>query len=197
MIVLKEYYFGSFESDLGSVIGTRLPRWFGGTWHNHGCSELRAVAEEQRPAFVTCLYYSVLLDQGLCHHAHAAYKSSKLFDRYPKFCPGHGRGHMNPRGILRFPMHFGLVSPEDLLALAAPAARLFVYECVDTVEKLMPQVSLANFFYLLVNFPEVNFWSPRVTRRFPAETKVEQKFLEEMLAAIRECCFNRFATKGI
>ena len=67
------------------------------------------MAAEQRPAFVSCLYYSVLLDQGLCHHANAAYRNTELFNHYPKFCPGHARGHMNPRGILRYPMHFGCV----------------------------------------------------------------------------------------
>jgi hypothetical protein len=61
----------------------------------------------------------------------------------------------------------------------------------------LPQVYLPNVLYLLPNFPEVNFWEPREMRKFPAETKVEQKFLAEMLSAIRECCFNRFAKKGI
>ncbi|MFZ1007174.1 MAG: hypothetical protein WAN65_10075 [Candidatus Sulfotelmatobacter sp.] len=189
MIDLKEYYFGSFESALDSVIGTHLPRWFGGTWHNHGCPELRALAEEQRPAFVTCLYYSVLLDQGLCHHAHGAYKNAKLFDRYPKFCPGFNRGHMNPRGILRYPMHWGLVLPEELMELAAPAARLFITEFVDTVQTLFPQVYLPNVLYLLPRFPEVDFWELREMRKFPRETAVEKKFLVELLAAIRECGF--------
>jgi signal recognition particle subunit SEC65 len=41
----------------------------------------------------------------------------------------------------------------------------------------------------LVNFPGVNCWSPGVTRRYPEETKVEQKLLEELLAAVRECGF--------
>ena len=165
------------------------PRYFGGTWHTGGCSELRAVAEERRPAFVTCLYYSVLLDQGLCHHAHAAYRNTELFNHYPKFCPGTGRGHMNPRGILRYPMRFGLVSPEDLMELAAPAASLFIAEFVDTVQTLLPQVYLPNVLYLLPRFPDVYFWEPRECRRYPAEIKVEQKFLEEMLNAIRDCGF--------
>jgi hypothetical protein len=64
-----------------------------------------------------------------------------------------------------------------------------VYECVATVEKLLPQVSLANFFHLLVHFPEVNFWSQRVTRRYPKETAVEHKFLVELVNAIKECGF--------
>ena len=194
---VMEYYSASFVRDLDEVIGTDFPRYFGADWRTGGCEVLRKVPEENRPAFITCLYFTVLLDQGLYHHAHHAYKHTAVCAQQPKFCPGFNRGHLNPRAILRDPMHFGLVLPEDLMELAAPAARLFVYECVDTVEKLMPQVSPPNFFHLLLNFPEVNFWSPRVTRRFPAETKVEQKFLEEMLSAIRECCFQRFATKGI
>jgi hypothetical protein len=189
MIDLKEYYIASFKSDLNSVIGTHVPRYFGGSWRTGGCPELWAVAEENRPAFLTCLYFSVLIDQGLYHHAHHAYKNTALCAQKPKFCSAAGKGHMNPRGILRFPMHWGLVSPEDLLGLAAPAARLFVYECVSTVETLLPKVSPANFFFLLTNFPEVNFWSPRVTRRFSGEVKVEQKFLDELRAAVRECGF--------
>jgi hypothetical protein len=184
-----DYYPASFARDLDEVIGTHRPRYFGGTWRTGGCEGLRKVEENNRPAFVTCLYFFVLFDQGLYHHAHHAYKNTALCGQQPKFCSGPGRGHVNPRGILRYPLLSGLVSPEELMGLAAPAARLFVYECVDTVEKLMPQVSLPNFFHLFVNFPEVNFWSSRVTRRFPAETKVEQKFLGEMLSAIRECGF--------
>lgn len=75
------------------------------------------------------------------------------------------------------------------MLVAAPAANMILAAFVDTVGELLPEVSLTNFFYLLVNFPEVNFWSLRVTRRYPDETKVEKKFLVELLAAISGCGF--------
>ncbi len=186
---LMQYYFDNFGSDLDKLLGTETPRYFGGSWHNQGCPELNQVAAENRPAYVTCLYYSVLCDQGLCHHTHEAYKKNAMFPRYPKFCPGLGRGHMNPRGILRYPMHWGLVSPEDLMKLALPASDFFVPHYIGIIGEKFPKLSLANFFHLLVNFPEVNFWEPRETRKYSAETKVEQRFLAEMLAAIRDCGF--------
>jgi hypothetical protein len=187
---LNEYYFASFESDLDSVIGTLPPRYFGAAWRTGGCEQLRKVSEESRPAFVTCLYYSVLLDQGLYHHAHSLYKNTALCAQKPKFCPGiGGKGHMNPRGILRYPLRWGLVLPEELMELAAPAANLFVAEFVDTVQTLLPKVYLPNVLYLLPRFPEVDFWELREMRKFPRETAVEHKFLAEMLSAIRECGF--------
>jgi len=182
---LIDYYFDGFGTDLDRLVGTDAPRYFGAAWRTGGCSELKEVAAENRPAYVACIYYSVLFDQGLCHHAHAEYKQKARFRRYPKFCPGHGRGHMNPRGILRFPMRWGLVSPEDLMKLAAPAANLFVAEYIGIIGENFPKLSLSDFFYLLTRFPEVDFWEPRETRKYSAETKVEQKFLAEMLAAIR------------
>jgi hypothetical protein len=147
------------------------------------------VPEENRPAFVAYLYYTVLLDQGSFHHAHHAYKNTALCAQQPKFCPGQGRGHMNPRGILRYPTHFGLVSAEDLMRIAPAAASMILAVFVESAGELLPQLSLPNFFHLLVNFPEVNYWSSRVTRRYPAETAVEQRFLEEFLSAIKECGF--------
>jgi hypothetical protein len=139
---------------------------------------------------VAYLHYTVLIDQGLYHHAHRLYKNTALCGHKPKFCPGTGRrGHMNPRGIIRYPVHFGLVTAEDLMQVAAPAAAMILARFVETAGELLPRVFLPNFFHLLVNFPEVNYWSPRVTRRYPEETKVEQKFLEELLNAIRDCSF--------
>jgi hypothetical protein len=183
MTDVKAYYFGSFERDLESVIGNQIPRSFGGTWRTQGCPELEKVSSENRPAFVSCLYYSMLFDQGLCHDSDDEYRKSGLLGGYPKFKAPDKIGHMNPRGILRFPIHNGVVSSGDLANLATPAADLFVAEFADIVDKLLPQVSLANFFFLLTNCPEVNYWSPRVIRRYPLETKVEQKFLAELLNA--------------
>jgi hypothetical protein len=191
MIDPKKYYFASFVRDLDTVIGTDIPRYFGGTWRTQGCPELEKVAEVNRLAFVTCLYYSVLLDQGLCHHAHDVYKNTTLFDDCPKF-RAPGKGHMNPRGILRYPIHWGLVSSEGLMQLTVPAANLFIAEFMNPVGKLLPQVSLSTFFYLLTNFPEVNYWSPRVARRYAEETKVEQAFLAELINAWEQQNFGKY-----
>lgn len=183
MTDIRAYYFSSFERDLDAAIGTQLPRCFGGTWRTQGCPELVQVVRENRAAFIACLYYSVLLDQGLCHHAHSQYKRTDLFAPYPKFrVPG--KGHMKPREILRHPIHWGVVSAEELTELAAPAADLFVSECIDTITKFFPKTSPSDFFYLLTNYPAANYWSPRVVRRYPAEAKVEQAFLDEMLRVI-------------
>ncbi len=70
MIDLKDYYPASFARDLDLVFGNRRPCYFGATWRTGGCEELRRVTEENRPAFVAYLHFTVLLDQGLFHHAH-------------------------------------------------------------------------------------------------------------------------------
>jgi|SRR5271169_3121823 len=127
MINIKDYYFASFVRDLDKVIGTNIPRFFGGSWKEQGCPELEAVTGEFRPAFVACLYFSVLIDQALCHHAHDVYTESRLFVLYPKFNPGPDpdKRNMPPRLILRFPLHCGLVSSEGLSLLAQSSADLF------------------------------------------------------------------------
>lgn len=96
---------------------------------------------------------------------------------------------MNPRGILRYPMHSGLVSAAVLMRIAPAAATQILAVFVDTVGELLPEVFLPDFFFLLTNFPEVNWWSARVIRRYPKETAVEQRFLAELLNAIRDCGF--------
>ena len=91
MIDLEEYYFASFHTDLNLVIGTQRPRCFGGTWRTDGCPELRKVSEENRPAFVCCLYDSVLADQALYRHAYEVYPKTSLCEQSPKFCQGPGK----------------------------------------------------------------------------------------------------------
>jgi hypothetical protein len=120
------------------------------------------------------------------HHAHHLYKGTALCAQKPKFCAG--KGQMNPRGILRYPIHSGLVTAEDLMRVAAPAASQIIVAFVDTAGELLPQVFLPNFFFLLTHMPEVNWWNAREMRH-PEETKVEQKFLEEMLNAIKSLGF--------
>ncbi len=184
-----DYYSASFARDLDLVIGTSRPRYFGAAWRTGGCEELMKVAAENRPAFIACLFYTVLLDQGLYHHAHNLYKNTASCGQQPKFCQRAGKSHRNPRWIIRHALHGGLVTAEDLMRVAAPAATMILAVFVDTVGELLPQVSLPNFFHLLVNFPEVNFWEPREMRKYRQETKVEQNFLAELLSAIRECGF--------
>ena len=149
---LLDYYFGSFGSALDLVIGNRRPCYFGGGWRTGGCPELRAVAEENRAVFVACLYCSVLVDQALYRHAYEVYPKTSLCKQHPKFCQGPGKGQMKPKEILRYPMHWGLVSPEALMPLAAPAAHLFIVLC-ETVEMLLPQVSRWDLFYRLPHLP--------------------------------------------
>src|ERR1700722_15159785 len=184
---VKDYYFGSFVGDLDTVIGTNRPRFFGGTWRSRGCSELGKVEKKCRPHFVTCLYYSVLIDQALCQHPHDEYKKSRLFVLYPKFNrgPDPDKRNMNPRVILRYPLHFGLVSSDALESLAKPAADLFVAELVETVEKLSSKVNLSNFFCRLENWPRDGYVGPRDVRMFRNEIKVEESFWDEMLRAWR------------
>lgn len=182
---IKTYYCGIFQRDLDAVFGIHRPYYFGSTWRTYGCPELRIMAQQRRPAFLCCLYFTVLFDQGLYHHAHHAYKKSGLPECQPKFCPAPGKGHMNPRGILRWPMHWGLVSAESLMELTTPAADLLVALCAQMVRDSLPEVCWSDFSYLVTGFPEVSYWSPRVISRFPAETKVEQEFLTKMLNAIK------------
>jgi hypothetical protein len=184
---IKGYYSGSFVGDLDTVIGTNMPRFFGGTWRRKGCPELGKVAKEWRPHFVACLYYSVLIDQALCQHAHKIHKDSRLFEQYPKFNrgPDPDKGNMNPRVILRYPMYVGLVSSDDLTSLAKPAANLFIAELVETVEKLLPRVNLSNFFCRLENWPRDGYVGPSDVRKFRNEIRVEERFWAEMLSACR------------
>ncbi len=189
MKAVMDYYPANFESDLDLVIGTQRPRYFGGSWSTGGCPELMKLAAEIRPTFLAYLHYTTMFDQGLFHHNHHQYKNTALCGQQPKFCQGAGKAHMNPRGIIRYPIRRGLVTAADLMQVAAPAANMILAVFVDTVAELLPQVSLPNFFHLLVHFPEVDWWSPREARRYPAETAVEQRFLDELVGAIKDFGF--------
>ncbi len=189
LMKVMDYYPTDFSRDLDLVFGTQRPRYFGGSWSTGGCPELMNLAAEIRPLFLAYLHYTVLLDQGLYHHAHHEYKNTALCAQKPKFCQGAGKSHMNPRGIIRYPIRRGLVSADDLMRVAAPAANMILAVFVDTVAELLPEVSLPNFFHLLVHFPEVDWWAPREARRYPAETAVEQRFLDELVGAIKDFGF--------
>ena len=83
---------------------------------------------------------------------------------------------MRPREILRYPMHWGLVSSEALMPLAAPAAHLFIALC-GTVEKLLPQVSRWDVFYRLPHLPSrrerlVSACDSQVSRRDSGGTEI-------------------------
>jgi hypothetical protein len=183
---LNAYYREAFERDLEKVIGSHVPRYFGVNWRLGGCTELSQVAEPLRPYFVACLYYSVVIDQGICHHLHDTYSRSKLFSGYPKYCNGPSSGHKNPREILRYSCVHGMVDHDCLMILAEPAAQLFVPEIAETLQRYLPKANVGEFFYLWTGFPEMNCWSTRVARRFPREVLVEKSFFLHLRKAASE-----------
>lgn len=110
---------------------------------------------DNRPAFLVCLYSTVLVDQAMHAHFRQHYREFANLTKYPKFCHGLGQFHHNPRGILSVPVDQGIVAAQDVKDLLPAGMILLVDEVVDFFKKHMPQIEPSDFFLALVYDPDV------------------------------------------
>ena len=151
---ISEYYLGAFRGDLAAFVGTSSLPYFGHSWH-HGCPGLERISADSRASFLICLYFTVLVDQGMHAHCGAYYERFARLTQYPKFCHGLGQFQRNPRAILSVPIEQGLVGREELHALLDPGMELFVVETTSFFREHMPEISSADFFRALEYDPDV------------------------------------------
>lgn len=127
---VRDYYLNDFRADLANFMpDPRLP-YFGHSWE-YDCRNLDRIPPDRRPALLFCLYFTVLVDQGMHAHFRPFYAKFESLTKYPKYCRGLGQFQKNPRGILLYPVERGLVSQEQLERLLKDGMELFVEEIDD------------------------------------------------------------------
>lgn len=160
-MTLKEYYYRTFPSDLALLFRGFAPQEHAGIlalghiW-THSCTLLLQVPAAHRPQFLACLYFTVLVDQGV--HTHFCSESRRFEDltRYPKFRVGLGHpAHLNPVMIFETPIHRGLVAEDAVRRVIPEAMTLFVDETFSFFRDHMPQIQGQDFFDRLLADPDV------------------------------------------
>lgn len=151
---ITRYYHGPFRDDLAKLLGNSRTQHFGQGWQRR-CAGLERVLPANRPRFLMCLYFTVLVDQAMCAHYPQDYQEFESLTRYPKFCLGVNRQPQNPRTILTAPVEQRLVSADNLKRWAEPAMELFVSEVVEFFRDYMPQITSVEFFEMLLDDPDI------------------------------------------
>jgi len=152
--VIRAYYHNEFPRDLRRFIPQLDLPYFGHSWQSD-CGGLVKIAPEHRAKFLVCLYFTVLMDQGVYSHFQALYASFERLTRYPKFCHGLGQFQKNPRQILDSPVTLGLVSQDAVSQLIPAGMELFVSEVIDFCQRHFPELQPEVFFDKLVHDPDV------------------------------------------
>ncbi len=143
--LMYEYYHNKFAQDLGVFISESTTPYFGHHWIS-GCKKILKIPTGQRAEFVTCLYFTVLVDQAVYTHYRHLYGKFENITKYPKFCHGLGQSQHNPRQILDTPFDQGLITESEYDAVLSDGMRLFVEEVIDFCTKHMPEIEPSEFF---------------------------------------------------
>ena len=151
---IRNYYQFQFRHDLAQFLPSRDIPYFGHSW-NYDCRGLENVSEKNRPAFLVCLYFTVLVDQAMHEHFRSHYARFESLTRYPKFCHGLGQFQKNPRAILASPIEKGFVDKLAVEAILSLGMILFVDEVVSFFRDHMPEIAPSAFFEKLVYDPDV------------------------------------------
>ncbi len=142
---IKEYYQNNFRQDLSCFMpDSKLP-YFGHSW-DYDCKGLEKILETNRAAFLICLYFTVLVDQGMYTHYRQYYAIFESLTRYPKFCHGLGQFQKNPRGILLIPVERNMVKKNEIESVLSEGMALFIDEVVDFCINHMPEIKAKDFF---------------------------------------------------
>ena len=167
--MMKDYYHDTFRIDLEVFFeGSRVP-YFGHAW-SHNCGhQISKVPVDNRPAFLICLYFTVLVDQAMHFHFREHYQEFASLTKYPKFCHGLSQFHHNPRGILLAPIEQGVIPDQDVKNLIPAGMTLFVDEVVDFLQSHMPQIQPTTFFQALLYDPDVQI--PLILKAIDPELK--------------------------
>ena len=124
---------------------SRQVPYFGHNW-SHDCGNLNKIPIASRPAFLICLYFTVLVDQAMHAHFSANYQQFEQLTRYPKFCHGLGQFQKNPRAILSVPVEKGIVNQQEIEKMLPDGMELFVNEVVDFFQQHMHNITPIDFF---------------------------------------------------
>lgn len=161
-MTLKQYYYGDFRADLALLFRGFEPREharilaLGHIWAHDRCSQLEQVPAARRARFLACLYFTVLIDQGMHTHCHFESRRFEELTQYPKFRVGLGHAlHMNPASILSLPVQQGFVSEDAVCEVIPEAMSLFVDETASFFRDHMPQIRVSDFFGRLLADPDV------------------------------------------
>jgi len=168
---LKDYYLQEFRGDLAVLFrgldapGIRFQ--LGNDWMRE-CSLLPRVSESHRPAFLVCLYFTVLVDQAMHTHFGFHHRRFEELTRYPKFLVGLGHeAHINPIHIFLVPIQRRLVTEESVRALIPEGMKLFVDETDDFFRHHMAEITSAQFFERLLSDRDV------AASYYPAHSEAE------------------------
>lgn len=142
---IKDYYQNQFRNDLAAFMPDIRVPYFGHSW-TYDCGNLNKIRLESRPAFLICLYFTVLVDQAMHAHFRSAYDQFEKLTRYPKFCHGLGQIQKNPRAILSVPAEKGMVDRNELAKELPDGMELFVDEVVHFFQTHMDDIDSAVFF---------------------------------------------------
>ena len=162
-MMLKEYYYQTFPSDLALLFRGFDPHEHAGIlalgyiWMYRDCAQLSQVPADHRSPFLACLYFTVLVDQAM--HTHFGCESQRFEEltRYPKFRVGLGHpAHMNPVLILDKPIHHGFVTADAVREVIPEAMTLFVDETASFFRDHMPQIGAQDFFDRILGDPDIN-----------------------------------------
>jgi len=147
--MIREYYNNNFREDLAEFMPDMQLSYFGHSW-SHDCGNLNKIPTASRPAFLICLYFTVLVDQAMHAHFRAYYQKFEQLTRYPKFCHGLGQFHKNPRLILSVPVEKGMVNQQEIEKMLPNGMELFVNEVADFLQQHMKNIAPFEFFEKLI-----------------------------------------------
>ena len=147
--MIREYYNNKFREELAVFMPDRRVPYFGHSW-SYDCGNLNKIPIASRPAFLICLYFTVLVDQAMHAHFWSDYQQFEQMTRYPKFCHGLGQFQKNPRAILSVPVEKGIVNQEEIEKTLPDGMELFVKEVVDFFQQHMQNIDPTNFFEKLI-----------------------------------------------
>ena len=160
----------------------RLP-YFGHSWE-YNCGDLDKIPTDRRPAFLICLYFTVLVDQAMHAHFRPYYARFESMTRYPKYCRGLGQFQKDPRGLLLYPVERGFVRQELLEALLQDGMELFVAEVDEFFRDHMPEINARDFFDKLIYDPDVQIPLMLVLIKPELKNDIVVKAYEAIRAAV-------------
>ena len=127
--------------------------FFGGQDWDQCEGDLRNVPENDRTAFVLCLFIVVISDQNIYSHFRGQYANWRTRTQFPKFgWSGFGPHNENPLKILVVPVRRGVVDVAAIEASLPEAMELLVNE-VERFVTGQIQISPAEFFTRMLGDP--------------------------------------------
>jgi hypothetical protein len=152
--MIRDYYYNEFARDLAAFMPRPDVPYFGHSW-TADCGRLETVPPDRRAEFLVCLYFTVLVDQGMHAHCAGHYAKFEALTRYPKFCHGLGQFQRNPREILDVPVERGFITCDQIDDVLGAGIQLFIDEVIDFSERHMPELNSRSFFEKLIYDPDV------------------------------------------